>query len=67
MMDGVVLMVSLSLIKRIADRDLTYNRALKDLSRIELVYVRLGNAPLVFAGAKDSRPVLCAVVGALPV
>src|SRR4029450_4120665 len=67
MMDYVVLMVSLSSIELGEGTQSRHNWTVEDFSLIELVNVGLCDALLIFIGAEDSRAVLCAVIGSLPI
>ena len=67
MMDGVVLMVSLGLVKGFEGDDLGDNGPLKDFRLIELSDVSARDALLIFVSEKDGGAILRPRVRPLPI
>lgn len=67
MMLGVILMIGLGFVERIERNNLGDNWLLEDFGFVDLSDVGFGNALLLFVSVKDSRAVMRADVGALPI
>ena len=67
MMLGVILMIGLGFIESIERNNLGDNWLLEDFGFVDLSDVGFGNALLPFVGVKDSRAVMRADVGSLPI